>query len=208
MENKKSYYSIIPANVRYDKDLTPNAKLLYSEITALCNEKGYCWANNSYFAELYQVSNTSISKWISQLRKKGYIGIELIYKKGTKQIENRYITLVKYPMEEKLGGYITNVKDPIKEKLKDNNTTNNTINTKDERETSKIGYLDLMSSEEKIELSKKYNCTLNDISHKVESLKLYCESNGKKYKNYKSALQNWLLRDFGLRKENYLKFKK
>ena len=117
-----SYYAIIPADVRYDTNVCPNAKLLYGEITALCNRRGYCWANNSYFAELYNVSKTSISKWISQLVENGYVVSTIQYKDGTKEILNRYLRLVTYPIEEKLN-------TPIEEKLKDNNTiNNNTIN--------------------------------------------------------------------------------
>lgn len=121
MPDKKSYYAIIPATVRYNKTITANAKLLYGEITALCNEQGHCWAKNEYFAELYGVSKTSISKWISSLVDAGYIQTRTVYAEGTKQIVRRYIYIAD-PIEEKLNTYLTKVKDPIEEKLKDNNT--------------------------------------------------------------------------------------
>ena len=122
MTEKKSYYAIIPANVRYDESLPPNAKLLYGEITALCNAEGYCWASNKYFAELYGVSVISISKWINALVNRGYLSSEIIYKEGTKEIDKRYITIVYDPIKEKFN-------TPIKEKFKDNNTSsNNTLN--------------------------------------------------------------------------------
>lgn len=128
-EPKKSYYAIIPANVRYDKELTPNSKLLYGEITALCNEKGYCWAGNSYFADLYSVSNKSISKWVNQLVSKGYVRAEFKYKDGTKQILHRYLRIYT-PMEEMFHTYPKDVPYPMEEKVKDNNTSNNTNNNK------------------------------------------------------------------------------
>lgn len=125
---QKSYYAVIPANVRYDKNLIPNAKLLYGEITALCNEKGYCWAGNGYFAELYGVSKTSISKWVKSLIDGGYIVSEMVYKQGTKEIDKRYIRIVNDPIQQKLKTPITKVKDPIEEKLKGNNTFNTKSN--------------------------------------------------------------------------------
>lgn len=122
MENKKSYYAIIPANIRYDTDLTMGARLLYGEITALCNEKGYCWASNEYFSKLYNVSKKTISVWIKQLKDKKYISVAMNYKEGSNEIVNRYIHICKYPIEE-------NVNTPMEEKVKDNNTLfNNTIN--------------------------------------------------------------------------------
>lgn len=127
-EIQRSYYAIIPANVRYDEDLTPNAKLLYGEITALCNERGYCWASNAYFAELYKVSKISISNWIKQLVEKGYIHSQIKYKEGTKEILNRYLTIVNNPIKENFNTPIRKVIDPIKENFKDNNTFNNTNN--------------------------------------------------------------------------------
>ena len=68
-ESKNNYYAIIPATVRYNKDLKPNEKLLYGEITALANSKGFCFASNRYFAELYKVTIHTVSQWISHLEK-------------------------------------------------------------------------------------------------------------------------------------------
>ena len=140
---KKSYYAVIPANVRYDKNLTPNAKLLYGEITALCNEKGYCWANNRYFAELYEVSITSISQWIKQLVTNGYLTSSIIYAEDGKTIKSRHLYLadatpaqenLNTPTKENLKTPIKKLKDPAQENLntptqenlKDNNTSINT----------------------------------------------------------------------------------
>ena len=116
----RGYYAIIPATIRYDKNITPNAKLLYAEITTLCNEKGYCWASNAYFAELYGVSKTSVSNWISSLQKNGYICVDMIYKENSKEIQNRYIRILNDPMKEILTGYERNLQYPMKENFTDN----------------------------------------------------------------------------------------
>lgn len=82
-ENEQpNYYSILTANVRYDKNLKANEKLLFSEITALSNKYGYCTASNRYFAELYQVTERVIRKWISDLAQLGYLKIILVSKDG------------------------------------------------------------------------------------------------------------------------------
>ena len=109
-----NYYSILPANVRYDKNIRDKAKLLYSEITALSNKDGSCYATNKYFAELYGVSSTTISTLIKELVDAGYIESEIIYKEGTKEILNRYLKIFK---------------EGIKENLKDNNINNNIYNS-------------------------------------------------------------------------------
>ena len=112
MKEKPSYYAIIPASVRYDENLKDKAKLLYGEITTLSDRNGYCYASNKYFAELYNVSTTTISLLIKDLIDNGYIESKLIYKEGSKEILNRYLKIIK-------EGYLRNLKEGIKENLKD-----------------------------------------------------------------------------------------
>lgn len=136
MEEKPSYYSILTANVRYDRRLKANEKLLFSEITALSNKYGYCTATNSYFSKLYEVSRTSISTWINNLKRCGYLEIETIYKDNSKEIIQRKMYPQTNPIKENLnrysrkvtGGIKENLKTPIKENFKDNNININNIN--------------------------------------------------------------------------------
>ena len=92
MKENPTYYANIPANVRYS-NLKPNAKLLYGEITALSNKLGYCFASNSYFANLYGVSKNTVSRWISDLNKLGFITVQ-IERNSNKEIIKRIIGIV------------------------------------------------------------------------------------------------------------------
>ena len=129
MNERPSYYAIIPADVRYDKDLKDKAKLLYGEITALSNKDGYCYASNKYFADLYGVSTRTITDLIKELVLKNYILNQIIYEDGTKKVIQRRLYLLNktsIPIEE-------NFDTPIEENFQDNNTSiNNTSNNKKE----------------------------------------------------------------------------
>jgi len=124
MMEKPSYYAIIPANVRYNNEIKPNAKLLYGEITCLSNNEGFCWAMNQYFAELYEVDKKTISRWIGQLKKFGYIDVQVNYREGTKQIKSRYIKLTT-PSDEIVPTLGTKLSLPRDEIVTVNSTSNN-----------------------------------------------------------------------------------
>lgn len=74
-EHKPQYWAVLPAAVRYDAALPPNAKLLYAEISALTDKRGYCFASNSYFEQLYSLSERTVSRLLARLDAAGYIRI-------------------------------------------------------------------------------------------------------------------------------------
>ena len=129
-----NYYAIIPANVRYSKEVPDGAKLLYGEITALCNQHGYCWANNRYFADLYQKSIDTIGRWIGDLARAGFI-LTLIDKEGgngrtiwlseTQGATGKNAGRVSAKMP---GGYRQKSGEATGKNAAHNNTVNNTLN--------------------------------------------------------------------------------
>ena len=200
---RPGYYGILPASIRYDKNLKPMEKIMYSELTALSNKNGYCNATNSYFAELYEVSKNTVSLWISDLEKAGYIKTKLIYEAGTKNIKERRI-YISDPVtknddtyhEKEVDPITKNDDTPITKNREDNNTSiNNTRIILKENKKEKIELVDFITSqgiskeyEEKLleflEYRKKIkkpiktiraiNCILNEFKNTGEKHAISC----------------------------------
>ncbi|MDR1177248.1 MAG: helix-turn-helix domain-containing protein, partial [Spirochaetaceae bacterium] len=81
------------ASVRYDSSLPQGAKILYGEISARTNQRGYCWTSNARFVTLYGVSERTINYWIAALHNAGHIVISYEYYGNSKKIKERRITL-------------------------------------------------------------------------------------------------------------------
>ena len=127
-EENIGYYSIIPATILYNKELKANEKLLYAIITSLANKEGYCFASNKYLAEKLDVNPKTISSWISDLKNRKFIIVELI-RNENKQIVQRkiYINDAPYPLN---NGYMYQSKNgqAIHQNMEDNNKRNNIKN--------------------------------------------------------------------------------
>lgn len=126
------YYGILPATVRYDKNLKPMARILYTEISALSNATGECSASNKYFADLYEVNITTVSEWVKQLVDGGYITTVVDFAAGNKRKIRIPITKIPKTSSEK-------AEDPSSEKAEDNNTrVNNSFNNESEKNPEEI----------------------------------------------------------------------
>lgn len=167
-----NYYAIIPASVRYDNRLKANEKLLYSEITALSNKSGYCYATNKYFGELYEVDNLTISRWIKHLKELGYIDTEIIYKENSKEIDKRIIKINGIPIDKNVSTYIPenqetsiqNSQGGIDEKVKENNTSINNTRMNNITTTITTKYLNIKLIEF---VESAFGRTLNGIECEV-----------------------------------------
>ena len=94
MAERPAYWAVIPASVRYDQDLPPNAKLLYGEVTALSDKRGYCYAQNGYFSELFSLSERSITRLFAVLVERGYLRVDVTRDESTQEVLERRIYAV------------------------------------------------------------------------------------------------------------------
>ena len=121
-----SYYTVIPAFVRYNRNLSNFDKLLYGEIIALTNANGYCWATNKYFAKVFSCTERTVTSSLKRLLEHTDINSHQTQKTDYKRI----LTLKK--------GIEKNFQPPLEKNFhpraqpksyKKNNTRSNTLDT-------------------------------------------------------------------------------
>lgn len=188
MEEQPNYYAVIPAEVRYCNELTANAKLLYGEISALCNKEGYCWATNGYFAELYGVSNSTVSRWIKDLERLGFITTK-VNRNDRNEVTSRHIFMttlcakIDIPSPQKCS-------DPPPKNAKDNNTSSNKPSPNNIRRFQKPT----------VEQVKEYATERGYPNFDAEYFWDYWESKGwmrgrDRIRDWKATFRNWVKRN-------------
>jgi len=160
-----------------DKEINGELGLLLI-ISSLCAEKGYCYASNEYFANLFQEHETTISRKIKKLSVKGYITIE--YEKRGAEVKNRKIRLANLLTDDYQSCYSTISKNAKENNISINNTS---INNK-ENIKRKFSKPTLEEVEEYVKERK------SGIDPKV-FFDYYEVNNWKDIKNWKQKLITW-----------------
>ena len=62
-KEKTNYYAIIPADVRYCKRISANAKLLFAGLTTLADKDGKVFVTN----------DASVTRWLTELTNENFI---------------------------------------------------------------------------------------------------------------------------------------
>lgn len=124
---------MIPISILRDNRLTSLEKLLLIQIISLCKQKGYCWATNKYFAELNNVSRTTISKSVNNIAASNYINIQ--YEQQNLNNSKRKIELtpvLNNQIKRIKESFNTSIKEKFKQYNKNNDNKIDKIYTKDE----------------------------------------------------------------------------
>ena len=83
-----AYFTVVPTAIRKSKVLTNNEKELYYEIFDRCNQAGlrYCTISNKELSKLFEVSETTVSMWISSLEEKKFINTYYVRKQHKRRL--------------------------------------------------------------------------------------------------------------------------
>lgn len=176
-------YSMCLNRWALDKDIKDELGLLLI-ISSLCAEKGYCFASNQYLAQLFDISEVSVSRKIKKLEEKNYITIE--YTKRGCEIVDRHIRLTNLITDD-----YQKCKSTINKNVKENNISNNniSINIKENTKRKDLGRPTLDDIQNYIR-DKNLHVNAKEFFEYFEEGN-WIDSKGNKVKNWKQKILTW-----------------
>lgn len=85
-----AYLAWLTPKVRFDRNISDKAKLIYAELCALSSAYGYAFPSNEFLAELYGINTRTVTRILKELTEHKYIKIS-IYKSRTGTTRRIYI---------------------------------------------------------------------------------------------------------------------
>ena len=127
MENNERVFRgvWIPAEIWQNTKLTLREKVMIVEIDSLETEERGCYASNSYFADFFNLSTSTVSEIIKGLVEKEWLTSEIV-KEGNHIKERRLRVNRERYSENRIGG-IRKTEGGYSENTKENNIYNNNI---------------------------------------------------------------------------------
>lgn len=92
-EKKQTRFIIVPDFIIDDSDIPDGEKLLFGEIASNSLEKGFCWFSNKHLMECFHIGERTASRWVNDLRKKGYITINIVKRKNSEDTSKLSISI-------------------------------------------------------------------------------------------------------------------
>lgn len=163
-------------------------------------KRGETYYHQEWICDATGASPDQVKKCLAWLRDTGMISTR-------RSTRGTWLEIPKYSHFQTLDNYYYDVKAPDEARKKHERSTteapryykndNNDNNEKKERrEKPSASYLISIPQEDIDEFVKRFDIYPKQVISLGETLKLYCESKGKRYSNYKSFLLNAIKRDF------------
>lgn len=175
---------------------------------------GVCKAGNETIAKVLNTTPGSVQNSLLRLERAGFIERE--YYDEARKLRKCIKTLVAYQKREKSKSEVPPTGDTVPPtggtryhpQVTRESNSNRVIDKKrgsvakapplsspEKRKERSLSYLENFSDEEAKEIAEKYETSEEFVKRKAEDLFLYCQSKGKKYKNYRAFLLGAVRKD-------------
>jgi predicted transcriptional regulator len=195
------------------KKLKPNGTAVYLSLCRHADKEQSCFPSMDLIAKQHSISRKTVQRAINKLRDYNIIRSEQERNKTGKFYRNIYFLLDKKEWKSAVGqkrptasrgskktiteGLYRPTVEPITEGQSRPNKVTQSIKVTQRKVTQQKKYSSLseLGAEEFLEIAEKYHVSFGFVKLQHEKMCNWLEAKGKRYKNYKRALMNWVLGD-------------